>query len=353
MVRRILLLFLIAGVAKVYGQLGGNATYQFLTVQPNARIAAMGGTAISLDDNDLNLAVQNPSMLKSSMQNQITYNHVFLFDGISSGYAGFAFNADSVGTFGVGIQYMNYGDFKRTTPNGEVIGSFSAGEYCMNIGFGKRLTDNWSVGGQLKTIYSSLDEYASYGIAMDAAATYTNSKHLFTVAGVVSNVGRQLKTYTEGNNEALPFNMQLAISKKFKHNPFRFTISANHLEKAGKLLYQNNQKPGLRKDLETGEVIPETYNVGEKVMAHLTVGTEVLLGKHVYLGLAYNHYKRWEMKLEDIGGFAGFSWGFGLKVSKVQFAYGNTGYFVGHGTNHFSFIFNLNDFKKKKGNSTS
>src|SRR6478609_1626436 len=152
MVRRILLLLLVAGMAKAYGQLGGNATYQFLTVQPNARIAAMGGTAISLDDNDLNLAVQNPSMLKPSMANQITYNHVFLFDGISSGYAGYAFNADSVGTFGIGMQYINYGDFKRTTANGDVIGSFSAGEYCMNIGFGKRLNDSWSVGGQFKTI---------------------------------------------------------------------------------------------------------------------------------------------------------------------------------------------------------
>lgn len=353
MIRGLLVLCVLMNAAKVFAQLGGNATYQFITVQPNARIAAMGGSAISLDDNDLNLAVQNPSMLKPSMANQITYNHVFLFDGISSGYAGYAFNADSIGTFGVGMQYINYGEFQRTTANGEVIGTFNAGEYCMNIGFGKKLNEYFSVGGQLKTIYSSLDEYSSYGIAIDAATTYHNTKNLVTIAGVVSNVGRQLKTYTEGNNEPIPFNLQLAISKKFHHNPFRFTLTANHLEKAGKLLYENNEKPGLTKDLETGEVVPQTFNFGEKVMAHLTVGTEVLLGKHVYLALAYNHYKRWEMKLADVGGFAGFSWGFGLKISKFQLAYGNTGYFVGHGTNHISFSFNLNDFKKKKGNSAS
>lgn len=353
MLRGLLVLCVLMNAANVFAQLGGNATYQFITVQPNARIAALGGSAISLDDNDLNLAVQNPSMLKSSMHNQITYNHVFLFEGISSGYAGYAFNADSIGTFGVGMQYINYGDFQQTTASGDVIGTFSAGEYSLNIGFGKQLNENWAVGGQFKTIYSSLGEYVSYGVAIDAATTYTNPKHLFTVAGVVSNVGRQLKSYTEGNNEPIPFNVQMAISKKFKHNPFRFTVTANHLEKAGKLLYENLQKPGLTKDLETGEVVPETFNIGEKMMAHLTVGTEVLLGKHFYLALAYNHYKRWEMKLADVGGFAGFSWGFGLKVSKVQFAYGNTGYFVGHGTNHFSFIFNINDFKKKKGNSAS
>lgn len=349
---RFLLTVLLSGIMfPVWSQIGGTSTYQFLALQPNARIAAMGGTAISLNDNDLNLAVQNPSLLRKEMSNQVTYNHVFLFEGIGSGYAGFARHIDSVGTLSAGIQYINYGDFKRTTPNGDVIGSFTAGEYALNVGIGRRISSQFSVGGQVKFIYSSLAEYASYGLAIDAAATYHNDKRLFTAAAVVSNAGRQIKTYTESNSESLPFNVQLAFSKKFEHNPFRFTVVASHLERAGKLLYENSQKPGLSRDLETGEIINEKFNIGQKVLAHLTFGSEVLLGKHFYIGLAYNHYKRWEMRLEEVGGFAGFSWGFGFRVSKFQVAYGNTGYFVGHGTNHLSFTFNLNDFKKKKSKS--
>ncbi|MES2559760.1 MAG: type IX secretion system protein PorQ [Bacteroidota bacterium] len=340
-------------VATVFGQVGGTGTYQFLTLQPNARIAALGGTAITLDDNDMNLAIQNPSLLRSGMDNQITYNHVFLFQDIGAGYVGFAKQIDSVGTFSFGIQYIGYGDFKRTTAAGEDIGTFSAGEYAANVGYGKKLSDYFSVGGQVKLIYSSMAEYASVGISTDIATTYHNENKLFTAAVVISNVGRQITEYSSGNNEELPFNAQLAFSKKFQHNPFRFTVVANHLEKAGKLLYTNNERPGLKKSLETGEVIPETFNVGEKTLAHLTFGSEVLLGKTFYIALAYNHYKRWEMKLEELGGFAGFSWGFGFKVKKIQVAYGNTGYYVGHGTNHFSFIFNLNDFRKKKRNSAS
>jgi hypothetical protein len=347
----ILYVCLFGGTAS--GQVGGTSTYQFLTLQPNARIAALGGTAISLDDNDMNLAIQNPSLLRREMNNQITYNHVLLFQDIGAGYVGFAKHIDSVGTFSFGIQYIGYGDFKRTTATGEEIGTFSAGEYAANIGYGKRLSDYFSVGGQVKLVYSSLAQYASLGIATDIAATYHNENNLFTLAAVISNVGRQVTAYNAGNNEDLPFNAQLAFSKKFKHNPFRFTVVANHLEKAGKLLYVNNEKPGLKKSLETGEVVPETFNVGEKVLAHLTFGSEILLGKTFYVALAYNQYKRWEMKLEDLGGFAGFSWGFGFKVSKMQVAYGNTGYYVGHGTNHFSFIFNLNDFKKKKRSTAS
>jgi hypothetical protein len=334
-------------------QLGGTSTYQFLTLQPNARIAAMGGAAISLNDNDMNLAVQNPSLLREEMDNQITYNHVFLFDGISSGYAGFAKHVKDLGTFAAGIQYISYGDFQETTASGDVIGTFSAGEYCMNVGYGKKLSEQLSVGAQLKGVYSSLAGYNSFGLATDIGATYDNEEKLFTVAATLNNMGRQLKTYTPGNSEALPLNMRLAFSKKFQHNPFRFTVVANHLEKPGKLMYENNQKPGLSKDLETGETIPENITFGKKTLAHFTFGSEVLLGKHFYVGLAYNYLKRWEMKLEETGGFAGFSWGFGLRVSKFQVAYGNTGYFVGHGTHHFSFTFNLNDFRKKKGNTSS
>jgi hypothetical protein len=337
----------------VLAQVAGTSTYQFLTLQPNARIAALGGSAITLTDNDMNLSIQNPSLLRREMSNQITYNHVFLFQDISAGYVGFSKHLDSVGTFSAGIQYVNYGNFKRTSVSGEELGTFSAGEYAVNLGYGKRLNDHFSVGGQVKLIYSSLAEYASTGIAADVASTYFSKDGLFTLAAVVSNVGRQMTTYNNNNTEDLPFNAQLAFSKKFKHNPFRFTVTANHLEKAGQLLYTNNQKPGLKKSLETGDIIPETFNTGEKILAHLTFGTEVLLGQTFYIALGYNHYKRWEMKLEEIGGFAGFSWGFGFKVSKMQIAYGNTGYYVGHGTNHFSFIFNLNDFRKKKKVSAS
>jgi hypothetical protein len=338
---------------KAFAQLGGNSTYQFLSLQPNARIAAMGGTAISLNDNDMNLAVQNPSLLRKEMDNQMTYNHVFLFDGISSGYAGFAKHVESIGTFGFGMQYVNYGSFTETNANGDVLGTFKAGEYCLNVGYGKKLSDELSVGGQLKGIYSALAGYTSLGLAADIGASYHNEEKLFTIAATVNNVGRQIKTYTNGNSESIPMNMRLAFTKKFEHNPFRFTIVANHLERPGKLLYENPEKPGLRKDLETGEIIPEKFNIATKTLAHLTFGSEVLLGKHFYVALAYNHLKRWEMKLEESGGFAGFSWGFGLRISKFQLAYGNTGYYVGHGTNHLSLIFNLSDFKKKKSGSSS
>jgi len=341
-----LFLFCIS-LSKLFAQIGGTNTYQFLTVQPNARIAALGGTAIANPDNDMNLAIQNPSLLNSEMNNQITFNYVGYVAGIGAGYAGFAHHYDSIGTFALGIQYINYGEFVKTSENGDVIGSFHAGEYNLQVSYARKYKD-LSFGGSLKTIYSSLEQYNSFGIAADISATYYNKENLVTVSGVISNFGKQLKTYRPDNNETLPFNVQLGVSKKLLKAPFRFSLIANHLENPGGLMYQNPNKPGLTKDLVSGQTQLENISFGQKTLSHLNLSAEIILSKSFYVALGYNYLRRWELQLDQYGGFSGYSWGFGLKISKFQLAYAHSGYTVGYGTDHFSFIINLNDFIKKK-----
>ena len=332
-------------------QVGGTSTYQFLSLQPNARIASLGGYAIATRENDVNLASQNPSLLSKDMDNQLAYNHVFYFDGIGAGHVAYAKHKDSVGTFMAGLQYISYGTFRQTSATGDVLGEFTAAEYCFQAGYAKSF-NKLTVGGQLKFIYSTLESYTSLGIATDLSATYYDPEQLLTLSVVASNLGTQIKTYRQGNNEQLPFNLQVGVSKKFAHAPFRFSLVAHNLQNPGGLLYNNLNKPGLRKDLETGQPIPESFNAFDQVLSHLNLSGELLLGKSFYLGLGYNHLRRWEMKLEETGGMTGFAWGFGLRLSKFQLAYGRTGYHVGHSTNHISFIVFMNEYLKKKKTSS-
>ena len=44
----------------------------------------------------------------------------------------------------------------------------------------------------------------------------------------------------------------------------------------------------------------------------------------------------------------GFSWGFGIKISKFHFSYGRATYHLAGGSNHFSLSTNLSDFYHKK-----
>ncbi len=318
-----------------------------MSLQPNARISALGGYGIAIRENDVNLAAQNPSLLQKDMDNQIGYNHVFYFDGIGAGHVGYAKHFDSIGTFSAGLQYIYYGTFQHTSPSGEHLGEFTAGEYSFQAAYAKKLDDKFTVGGQMKFIYSSLESYTSLGLAADLAGTYYDEENLLTLTVVASNFGTQLKSYRQNNRENLPLNLQVGIAKKFPHAPFRFALTAHNLQ-TPRLLYNNLSKPGLQKNLETGAPMPEDFNVFDHVLSHLNLSGELLLGKNVYVGVGYNHLRRWEMRLADAGGLTGFAWGFGLKLSKFQLAYGSSSYHIGRATNHVSFIIYMNEYLKKK-----
>src|ERR1043165_2257310 len=100
-----------------------------------------------------------------------------------------------------------------------------------NRAYAKSILDtNLSVGITLKTIYSNLEAFTSWGSAIDLGATYVRPAHGFAAAVVVKNIGRQWKPYIEGNPEKLPFEIQLGISKKPKHVPFRFSLVYEDLQ---------------------------------------------------------------------------------------------------------------------------
>ena len=67
--------FLVLNVAR--GQIGGESTYQFLEITNSARIAALGGTQIAINDSaDLNLPFHNPAVLHKNMNNRVLVNYI-------------------------------------------------------------------------------------------------------------------------------------------------------------------------------------------------------------------------------------------------------------------------------------
>jgi len=330
-----------------FSQTAGLTSYRYLSFNPSARVAALGGSTPSIFENDVNLTVQNPSLLRSEMHMQTGISHAFYLAGIQAGLVSYAYAIDSNSTLGFGLQYVNYGSFTQTEANGEITGTFTAGDYAFSMAYSRKLSDYLRIGGQFKGIYSTLAGYNSTAIAIDAGLTYHNPERLLTMSVVVSNVGKQLTTYSGSNSEELPFNLQFGLSKKLKNAPFRFTLTANHLERPGKLVFQNLNKPSLSKDLETGNVIPENLSIINKVMGHVTVGTELLLGKNFYIGFGYNYLRKWEMGLKDVSGAAGLSWGFGFNTMRYHFGYARSAYMIGQSSDHLTMIIRLNKFGKK------
>ncbi len=346
----------------VFSQIGGTNTYEFLNLPSSARVASLGGSILSVKDNDINLAFQNPSLLNSSMHNQLALNIVNYFADIKYGYAAYAYDLKKLGTYDLGIHYINYGSFQGTAPNGDATQTFKAGEYDLNLGWGKQLNHMesfglsnkldslFSVGVNVKTIYSQFEQYSSTGIAADFATTFYHKKSDFSAALVIKNYGKQLRGYTDGNLEPLPFEIQFGISKKLAKAPLRISITACHLERYD-LTYNNVSQVVV--DPFTNEPIPPTAfdkfkGYADKFMRHIVVGTELLLTKNFNVRAGFNYQRRAELAVESRTSFVGFSGGFGLRISKFHLSYAIASYHLAGSSNHFSLTTNLSDFWVKK-----
>jgi hypothetical protein len=327
-------------------QIGGMGTYQFLQVPTNARINALGGNAISTPDADINLVSINPSLLNEKNHKQIGANFINYFSDIKAGELNIGYHSDTLKTtFAAGIQYINYGNFVKTAPDGQVLGTFTAGEYNYHLSAARRY-NQISYGATLKLIHSNLEVYQSYGIAADIGANWRSEDELILVTAVLGNIGTQISTYTNDNFENIPYNVQIGFSKKFAHNPFRFGIIAHNLQSPGKLLYQISNRQYT--SLETGLPIEEDFSLLQKAMSHLIINTELLLGKTIQIRFGYNTLRNRELSLNNIRGMNGFSWGVGLKLNRFHFAYGYGGFIPGRNTNSFSLITRIQDFKRAK-----
>lgn len=339
----IILIFL--GGLPVLGQLGGDHTYAFLDLPNSARVAALGGKQISLKDNDLNISYYNPSVLNSGIDQSLALNYVGYYADIKWGYASYAWQNKYLGSVAVGIHYLNYNSFIGADELGIKTGNFYASDYAFNLSWAKQLDSVFSIGVNVKPIYSNYERYNSLGIVTDFGVTYNKPENLFTASLVVRSLGTQITTYTPNNREKLPFEILLGVTQKLKYAPFRFSLVAQHLEQFDYTYKVQNSETstfGNEDDEPT-----KLADFAEKSMRHLIAGVEFLPTKSFTFRLGYNYQRRQELKIEEKPGMVGFSWGFGLKLTRFELNYGRAIYHLAGGTNYLSVTSNLNKFYKR------
>jgi len=332
-----LLLLFQAGMA----QKGGESTYSFLGLANAARVAALGGEVVSLRDDDINMVFHNPALLSPGMHNNLALNYVNYFAGVNYGYASYSYSAGEIGNFAAGMHYVNYGTFDRTDELGNSEGTFKASEYALNLFYSRIFLDSaLSAGVNLKPIFSSLEQYSSFGLALDLGVSYYLASSLTTFGLVFKNMGAQISSYT-ANRESLPFEIQAGITQGMEHAPFRFTLTFQHLERWD-LSYtlQDDDLSFSGGDSETSGF----DEFADNLMRHVVLGTEFLIGKNFHVDLGYNYKRRKEMKVNARPGMVGFSMGFGFRVSKFHFSFGRASYHLAGGTSHFSLTTNLSEF---------
>ncbi|MFN0276959.1 MAG: type IX secretion system protein PorQ [Chitinophagales bacterium] len=332
----------------LFAQFGGSYTYQYLQLPPSARVAALGGTNVSMYNDDVNFGWLNPALYNESMNGKISASHALITGGINHGYVSAAKYLENWDvTLGGGILYHAYGQMPMTDETGVQIGNFSASEYAVQAGISHG-ESKLSYGANVKLLYSHLESYTSLGAAIDIGGSFHDTTHRFDAGIVLKNIGTQLIAYTENNKEELPFEIQVGISKRLKYLPLRFSITAHNLQQAD-IRYDD---PNTISNVNifaadtTGEVKEETY-LADKIFRHVIFGGEFYFGKNFNARVSYDHMTAKEMSLTTLRGMSGFALGFGLKIKRFQIDYAHEFYNIAGGNNMITISANTNEFFKK------
>lgn len=339
----IIICLVVLSAVESFAQLGVAKVFDFVHLPSNPRQSAMGGSLVSVQDDDVALAAINPALLNKLSHNQLSINHEFHFAGINYGYTSYGYHFDSLAlTIHGAAQYVDYGEFTRADIFGVKQGNFDASEVAFTIGASKKINERISVGLNVRAINANLAEYRSFAIAGDLGIHYRNPAKSYEFGAIWKNIGTQLNPFYETKDE-LRQDIQIGFSNKLKYLPFRYSIIAHNLQQWN-IRYKD--PASLPTDI-FGTVIPEKpFNVAlDNFFRHIIINGEFLLGKsqQLRLRLGYNHLRKGELSVASLNSLAGFSFGFGISIKKIKIDYGVSLYHLEGGTNHIGIRMNFVD----------
>ncbi|RED49295.1 type IX secretion system protein PorQ [Seonamhaeicola aphaedonensis] len=339
MLRKIITLFSLCFSASIYAQIGGEHTYQFLNLVSSPRQAALGGKVLTNVDYDVTQGLFNPATINVEMDNQLALNYTNYLGGIGYGTASYAYTIDRrTQTFHGGITYINYGSFDGYDEQGNATGTFSGGETALSFGYARQIGySDFYMGGNLKIITSKLEQYTSFGAAVDVGLLYVNDYLDFNAALVIRNLGTQITTYA-GLQERLPFEVSFGMSQRLENVPIRWHITLENLQ-TWPIARPNPAR--VTSDLSGNQSSEKVGFLGQ-VIRHAIVGAEIFPEGGFNIRLGYNFRRGEELRIVDQRNFSGLSAGISIKMNKMRFSYTHAKYTSAANSNFFGLQIDLN-----------
>lgn len=273
--------------------------YNFLRLPVSAHAAALGGDNITLIEDDETFIFNNPALLASVSDKTVNLNYMNYMSGVNTASASFNRIVKEKASWAVSAQYVDYGKMKETDENNNQLGEFSAKDLSFAGYFSYILGKNFVGGISAKFVTSYIGSYNSIAMAVDLGINYYDPDHEWSISCVAKNLGGQLKAYNE-EFEKLPIDLQVGVSKRFEHTPFRLSATLVNL---------NHWNNGMKD--------------------HAVIGADLLLSESLWLGAGYNFRRANEMKItssedEESSHGAGLSFGGGINLERLQLniAYG-------------------------------
>jgi hypothetical protein len=336
-----LLVFSLANLSSA--QIGGDRSLDFVNVPVGASTYALGGQNITTRSLDNNQFWQNPASLDTQFSNTASYSYNSYFAQIRNHSVSYTKSIESIGNFGFGVNYFNYGELNETDEFGTELGIFNSNEYVLNVSYSRIIT-NFSYGAGLKFANSKIGNFNSNAILFDLGGQFIHPNKDLVVGMTFSNMGFQLSKYNEERFKT-PFDLKLGMSFKPQNMPMRLSATVHKLYRYNIDYSDPNQFSNFD---ENGDPVVEEVSNFEKASQHLVLASEILISKGFNFHVGYNFLKRSELMIEDRKGTVGFSFGFLAKVKSFQIAFGRSIDHISGGTNKLSISTDLSFFTKNR-----
>jgi hypothetical protein len=304
-------------------------SYSFVNVPSFARLNAMGGYLVSQPDTDVSLVMTNPAQSGDSLNGMLAISYLDYLADVNKFQFAYQHKLGKAGSWFAAVDHIAYGDIEGFDDTGQSTGEFRSNETMLLVGT-SHVISHFRLGASLKFLSSSIAGFGASAMTLDLGGTFKHPEKDLSVGLVFQNIGFVLSDYDEGSNSNVPFNLQAGVSFKPEYMPLRFHFTLFQLTDWG-------TPSGLEE--------PGTLDM---VLRHINMGAEVLLHKNVDVRFGYNHRRRYDLRLDNAAGGAGFSFGIRFKMRSFSFAYARGGYHVAGGSNNFTLILNTNALFKKR-----
>ncbi len=279
----------------------GDEAYSFLRLPSSNRVNSLGGDNVSLVECDPSLGFHNPALLGKEMDNMLNLNYMNYISDVNIGSALYTKAFKEKGAWGVGASFFSFGKIPEYTEQNQHLGDVSAKDINVQGFFSYDLSERWRGGVSLKFLYSTMADYNSFGLGVDAGLSYYNSEKNFSFGFVFKNIGAQLKSFYD-ERQKMPWDIQLGISKKMAHAPIRFSLTAYHLNR-----WKFDHVEKADKEYK-GDSFAKTF------LKHLVIGIDWLPSDNFWVGVGYNPKRGMDMKFDGGTALSGFSVGTGVHI---------------------------------------
>ncbi len=324
-------------------QIGGRNSFAFTQNPHFAWLSAVGGVNVSSGEYDINNIFNNPAIANDSLAKTASFS--FATWQADAGQYQFIY-ADKFkkGLFSGGIRGVNYGKMQLTDATGAVLGDFRASDWDMMASYGIK-QGNFYMGGAIHYLVSQIESYNAHALVFTLSSVFKHPKKDLKIGLSVQNAGFTVKNYLQGENTPLPIDVQFGVSYKPTYMPVRFSLTAHHLHRWDIVYLDPFQNYTV--DLTGQKNVPKK-TFFDDLARHFVVGTEIIFSPKFHVLAGYNHLVNREMKIRNLGGTRGFSFGFAFYARKYSFQYGYSTHQIGVGKHFFTLQLRVKEVFGKK-----